>query len=169
MTRRVLTGFWGRRVLPWLVLVGLLSLAYWSYSWHTTTPHDWRDATITGGVAGICAALVLYLILRTSHPTPQIVGIVAFLIGDAVLYGSIFANLHGWTRISSERRGDALRASVTVAVLVTVGGVLFYELVQWRHRRDERARRRAQVPGDDTVLYEGLERRRGRGRRIGDR
>lgn len=150
MTRRFMAGFVGRRVLPWLTLLVLIALAYLAYSWHTTTDGDWRDELITGGVAAACAALVVYFVLRTATPTPQVVGIVGFLIGDAVLYGSLFANFRGWTQISQERRGDALRASVTVAVLVTVGGVLFYEWVQWRDRKRTRP---VPSPGD-PVVYE---------------
>lgn len=173
--RRFLHGFFGRRVLPPLILFGLIAVAYWGYSLSKMTTADPRyvdpsDVWFAGIITAVSVASAAYLLLRTDPWTPQMLGIVGFVLGDAILYATIFANFQGWTQVSQERRGDVLRASLTVGGTLYIGGILFFEIVRWRTRGTPEPRRPVGNPtGNDAVIYEGLDRRSGppdrRGRR----
>jgi peptidoglycan/LPS O-acetylase OafA/YrhL len=159
-----------QRRLPLVLLVALGVVAYFCYSLHTTRgSHDRQDTVLGFVLVGTLVALWVYFALRTERLTPQVLGMLAFMAGDVVLYGAADAGREGWTTVSPERQIDGLRACVTVAIVVTVGGVALFEWVQWRQRRKRRAEEAARAKAD-TTIYQGPDRRGDApGRRWGDR
>jgi hypothetical protein len=159
MTGRREKGRFARRRAPLLVLCLLIAAAYWLYSLHTSRGStDGQDTALGLVLTVTTGCLIAYFALRTDPLTPQMLGLIAFMAGDFVLYGTVSAGREGWATFSVERQFDALRACVSVAILVTVGGVVWFEVAQWRERRRRRAEE-AMRRKDDVPLYQGPNRR----------
>lgn len=160
MTKRFMRSFFGRRILPPLLLLGLIGAAYWLYSKHQTTAHDPRDFALATFCACVFFVVPLYLMLRTDPWPVQSLGYVGLMWGDLVFYGSFVANYLGWTTFSIEQRLDALRACATIGATLLVLGLIFFEWVRWHDRRTGQTTDSAH----DPVLYD---RRRQTDRRKG--
>lgn len=144
------------RAGPPLAMFLLCGFAYWLYSLHTTREQDPQDKVLAIFLAASLSVVALYLLVRTREWRPQMLGMIGFLIGQAVFYWIITAGRLGWARVSTERTFDVLRAFVTVGLLVVFVGIGLFEYAEWRKRR--RLRRGPQIISPE---YIGPERRNG--------
>lgn len=147
---------WCTRWGPPITMFLLVGVAYWLYSLHTTISHDPQDQFLALFLAVSLFSLAVYFLLRTREWRPQMLGLIGFMLGQSVFYWIIAGKRLGWFAVSGERTLDVVRAFVTVCLLILIGGVLLFELAEWRKRR--RLRRAPQIVSPE---YVGAERRSG--------